>query len=64
MKEKTQVNTARRNLLKGVTTATVAGAVVAGTAKVATAAEVSTPEEVKETGYHETQHIRDYYDTL
>lgn len=64
MKEKTQVNTARRNLLKGLTTATVAGAVAAGTSKVASAAEVSAPEEVKETGYHETQHIRDYYDTL
>ncbi|MCS0269031.1 transcriptional initiation protein Tat, partial [Vibrio alginolyticus] len=46
--------------------AAVAGAVVAGTTKVAVASETVEPSEndVKKKGYRETQHIRDYYDTL
>ncbi|WP_176287843.1 twin-arginine translocation signal domain-containing protein [Vibrio sp. JPW-9-11-11] len=65
MKDNKELNQGRRDLLKGLTTAAVAGAVVAGTSKAATAAETLSPEqEVKKTGYHETQHIRDYYDTL
>lgn len=65
MKKKSEINESRRDLLKGFTTAAVAGAVVAGTAKVATASEVEAPKtEVKKTGYHETRHIRDYYDSL
>ncbi|WP_080992614.1 transcriptional initiation protein Tat, partial [Vibrio harveyi] len=54
------------DLLKGLTTAAVAGAVVAGTTKVASASETVEPSEkdVKKKGYRETQHIRDYYDTL
>jgi anaerobic selenocysteine-containing dehydrogenase len=66
MKDNKEVNTSRRDLLKGLTTAAVAGAVVAGTSTVVSAAE--TPElskkDMKKTGYRETQHIRDYYDTL
>lgn len=61
-----EINNSRRELLKGLTAATIAGAVVAGTTKTATAAEpkagVVTPE--TKTGYRETQHVRDYYDTL
>ncbi|MEZ8548915.1 twin-arginine translocation signal domain-containing protein [Vibrio cyclitrophicus] len=64
MKDNKEIDTSRRDLLKGLTTAAVAGA--AGTTKVATASEtVEIPEkDVKKTGYRETQHIRDYYDTL
>jgi len=65
MKESKELNQSRRDLLKGLTTAAVAGAVVAGTTKVASASEASEVKpEHKQTGYHETQHIRDYYDTL
>ncbi|MEL7291081.1 MAG: twin-arginine translocation signal domain-containing protein [Pseudomonadota bacterium] len=65
MKENKELNQSRRDLLKGITTAAVAGAVVAGTTKAASAAETISPQqEVKKTGYHETQHIRDYYETL
>ncbi|NOH96327.1 twin-arginine translocation signal domain-containing protein [Vibrio sp. 99-70-13A1] len=67
MKDQDKVNTSRRDLLKGLSTAAVAGAVVAGTAKVANASVASNQEstiEKHEEGYHETQHIRDYYDSL
>jgi len=66
MKDNKDINTSRRDLLKGLTTTAVAGAVVAGTTKVATASETVeiSKEDVKKTGYRETQHIRDYYDTL
>ncbi|AGB09899.1 TPA: transcriptional initiation protein Tat [Vibrio parahaemolyticus] len=66
MKDNKEINTSRRALLKGFTTAAVAGAVVAGTTKVAVASETVEPSEkdVKKKGYRETQHIRDYYDTL
>lgn len=59
------IDTSRRDLLKGLTTAAVAGAVVAGTTKVANASEsVEVEKDVNKTGYRETQHIRDYYETL
>ncbi|MBE3916395.1 twin-arginine translocation signal domain-containing protein [Vibrio parahaemolyticus] len=66
MKDNKEINTSRRDLLKGFTAAAVAGAVVAGTTKVAVASETVEPSEkdVKKKGYRETQHIRDYYDTL
>ncbi|MBM4922772.1 twin-arginine translocation signal domain-containing protein [Vibrio parahaemolyticus] len=66
MKDNKEINTSRRDLLKGFTTAAVAGAVVAGTTKVAVASETVEPSEkdAKKKGYRETQHIRDYYDTL
>ncbi|WP_038174720.1 MULTISPECIES: twin-arginine translocation signal domain-containing protein [Vibrio] len=65
MKENKALNQSRRDLLKGLTTAAVAGAVVAGGTKIANASETDQPkQDVKKTGYHETQHIRDYYDTL
>ncbi|ENM8497590.1 twin-arginine translocation signal domain-containing protein [Vibrio parahaemolyticus] len=66
MKDNKEINTSRRDLLKGFTTAAVAGAVVAGTTKVAVASETVEPSEkdVEKKGYRETQHIRDYYDTL
>lgn len=65
MKDNNEIDTSRRDLLKGLTTAAVAGAVVAGTTKVATAAEtVEIKPDVKKNGYRETQHVRDYYDSL
>lgn len=66
MKDNKELNQGRRELLKGLTTAAVAGAVVAGTTQVASASESVVPkkDEKKTTGYHETQHIRDYYETL
>lgn len=66
MKDKNNIDTSRRELLKGLTSAAVAGAVVAGTAQVANAKEVTdeSVQKPKQTGYRETQHIRDYYETL
>ncbi|GAM71623.1 formate dehydrogenase [Vibrio sp. JCM 19236] len=65
MKDRNDVNTSRRSLLKGITTAAVATTIAAGTTKVANAATGEMPSVKKDKkGYHETQHIRDYYDTL
>ncbi|CAM2891178.1 Formate dehydrogenase region TAT target [Vibrio mytili] len=66
MKDNNEINKSRRDILKGITSAAVAGAVVAGTTKAAAASEKVEPSEneVKTKGYRETQHIRDYYDTL
>ncbi|WP_394143971.1 twin-arginine translocation signal domain-containing protein [Vibrio atypicus] len=65
MKDNKEINTSRRDLLKGLTTAAVAGAVIAGTTKIASASEtVVLEKDVKKTGYRETEHIRDYYETL
>lgn len=65
MDNKNNVNKGRRELLKGLTTATVVSAAVVGTSKSVVASEPIAPaEKVKSEGYHETQHIRDYYDTL
>ncbi len=66
MNDNKTINSSRRELLKGFTTAAIAGAVVAGTTKVANASETveSSKQDVKKKGYRETQHIRDYYDTL
>lgn len=66
MKDNKVINPSRRELLKGFTTAAVAGAVVAGTTKVANASETveSSEKDVTKQGYRETQHVRDYYDTL
>ncbi len=65
MKDK-NVNLSRRKLLKGFTTAAVVGAVATGTTNVANASESieSIKQDEKKNGYRETQHIRDYYDTL
>ncbi|WP_167469889.1 twin-arginine translocation signal domain-containing protein [Vibrio aquaticus] len=65
MKDNKELNQGRRELLKGLTTAAVAGAVVAGTTQVASASETVVPkQDEKKSGYRETQHIRDYYETL
>ncbi|WP_318404658.1 twin-arginine translocation signal domain-containing protein [Photobacterium leiognathi] len=58
-----KTNESRRQLLKNIGLTVAAGAVAAGTTTAVQAADKS--EEKKTTkGYHETQHIRDYYNTL
>ncbi|PMH46535.1 transcriptional initiation protein Tat [Vibrio sp. 10N.286.49.B3] len=64
MKEKKEIDSSRRDLLKGLTTAAVVGVAVTSTTKVVVAEEIKPSEAKKSTGYHETQHIRDYYDSL
>ena len=66
MKHEKEIDQSRRSLLKGMATAAVAGAVVAGSTHAAVAAETpaESKSEKKTTGYRETQHIRDYYNTL
>ncbi len=66
MESNKELNISRRNLLKGLTTATVASAVTAATTTTATASETVKAAEKSpaQQGYHETQHILDYYDTL
>ena len=60
-----KVNPARRKFLR-TTLAAGAGAAVAGVAADALAAETIPDAQAKaeaQQGYHETQHIRDYYRT-
>ncbi|MBV7299524.1 twin-arginine translocation signal domain-containing protein [Enterovibrio paralichthyis] len=66
-KEKGQPDTARRQFLKGMSVAAAAGAaasVVGGTAHADMVIDDAAQEKTKASGYRETQHIRDYYDTL
>lgn len=62
-----KTNESRRQLLKNIGLTVAAGAVAAaaGTTTAVQAAEKSEEKKTKTTkGYHETQHIRDYYNTL
>ncbi|TLE12601.1 twin-arginine translocation signal domain-containing protein [Vibrio cholerae] len=63
MKKENQVNQSRRDLLKGLGTAAVAVVAGVSTQTVASEANTESKEPLKK-GYHETQHIRDYYNTL
>lgn len=61
------INPSRRDLLKGLTTAAVVGGVVAaGVSRSAIAKDKpqNTEQPKLKKGYHETQHIRDYFDSL
>ncbi len=62
--KKTDLN--RRSLLKGLVTASAAGSVAAAVSVTANATAVVSETKVnnKTIGYRETQHIRDYYDSL
>lgn len=63
--EDPQVDESRRNLLKGIATAAVVGGVAATASKTVKADESKVAVEPNTTtGYRETQHIRDYYETL
>ncbi|WP_428772458.1 twin-arginine translocation signal domain-containing protein [Vibrio sp.] len=66
MKDNKPIDTSRRELLKGLTTAAVAGAIASGTSSVASASETEEKKPIinNQQGYRETQHIRDYYDSL
>lgn len=56
------INTSRREMLKSLA---VAGGVITSVGQSAIAAEPQPESEPKlKKGYHETQHIRDYYETL
>ncbi|WP_413505696.1 twin-arginine translocation signal domain-containing protein [Photobacterium phosphoreum] len=61
-----KTNNSRRQLLKNIGLTVAVGAVVAGTttAVQASTAETENKEPKTKKGYHETQHIRDYYNTL
>lgn len=66
MSEQNKPNESRRQLLKNIGLSVVAGAVAAGTTT-AVQASVTQPKVKKNdktTGYRETQHVRDYYETL
>ncbi|MGF1702202.1 twin-arginine translocation signal domain-containing protein [Photobacterium makurazakiensis] len=65
MSEHKKPDQSRRQLLKNIGLTVAAGAVAAGTTT-AVQAGVDKPEEKNEnsTGYRETKHIRDYYETL
>lgn len=57
----------RRQLLKNIGLGVAVGAITTGVSTAVNASVNSnekTNEQTKTTGYHETQHIRDYYDTL
>ncbi len=66
MSEQKKLNESRRQLLKNIGVTAAAGAIAAGTTTAVQAAAKSEEkkEETKTKGYHETQHIRDYYNTL
>ncbi|MCP4956981.1 MAG: twin-arginine translocation signal domain-containing protein [Photobacterium aquimaris] len=61
-----KTNNSRRQLLKNIGLSAAAGVVVAGTATTVQASTTETDNKDPKTkkGYHETQHIRDYYNTL
>ncbi|MBD0785658.1 twin-arginine translocation signal domain-containing protein [Vibrio sp. Y2-5] len=64
-KQQQDIDKSRRDLLKGLGTAAVAGAVGSTVSQSVSAQEPSlNVSTTKKEGYHETQHIRDYYDTL
>lgn len=66
MDEKKKVNSQRRQLLKGAALVASAGAAAAvGTQVVHASAEKKDENSLdQENHYHETKHIRDYYDSL
>ncbi|WP_070971509.1 twin-arginine translocation signal domain-containing protein [Vibrio sonorensis] len=64
MTKQQKPDSTRRNLLKGIAGAAAAGA-MAGTVQ-ATSENTKPIEDTgkESTGYRETQHVKDYYDTL
>ncbi|PKH04677.1 twin-arginine translocation signal domain-containing protein [Moritella sp. Urea-trap-13] len=57
----------RRQLLKNIGLGVAVGAIATGVSTTANASvdsQEKNDKQKKTTGYHETQHIRDYYDTL
>ncbi|USD66569.1 transcriptional initiation protein Tat [Vibrio sp. SCSIO 43136] len=64
MSNEKQVDSSKRDLLKGIATAAVTATVATAATKASASPTTQTTETKKVTGYHETQHIRDYYDSL
>lgn len=67
MSEQNQPDQSRRQLLKNLGLSAAAGAVAAGTTKAVAATDPAEARDVQpknDTSYRETQHVRDYYDTL
>ncbi len=62
--DKTLPNEQRRQFMTGLAVTAVAGAVASGISSNAQASEIDLEVTNKTSGYRETQHIRDYYDTL
>ncbi len=66
MSEQNKPDNGRRQILKGLGMGVATGAIVAGVSTVVKADEQD-PLAIKKqqtSGYRETQHVRDYYDTL
>lgn len=64
MKNMTKPCMDRRAFIKGLAVAGVAGSVGAGTSQNARAEQIGPTSIKQKTRYRETQHIRDYYDSL
>lgn len=64
MSQQEKPDTGRRGFLKtlGLAGTAVGAVAVAGTVNAEVTAE--TEEEIKSSGYQETEHVRSYYDTL
>ncbi|BCV68418.1 twin-arginine translocation signal domain-containing protein [Shewanella carassii] len=54
----------RRSLLKAITIGSAAGAAIAATGVSAAQASETVEAKSENTGYHETAHIRSYYNSL
>lgn len=60
-----KIDSERRSILKGIATVATAAAVSTAVTSTAKADEIVQPNsDDNKKGYHETQHIRDYYNTL
>ncbi len=67
MSKQNKPDESRRQLLKNIGLGVTVGAIVTGVSTSANASVESKDNKDKHAetaGYHETQHIRDYYDTL
>ncbi len=62
--DKTLPNEQRRQFMTRLAATAVAGTVASGISSNAKATELDLEVTNKTSGYRETQHIRDYYDTL
>ncbi len=59
-----EFNNKRRQFLTGFVISSVAGALATSVSPTVKASSSDNSKGTSETGYRETQHIRDYYDTL
>ncbi len=60
-----KIDSERRSILKGIATVATATAISTAVTSTAKADDIVQPSgDENKKGYHETQHIRDYYNTL